>query len=244
MRIAFVLAALGLVLSGCVARDATSGEKAAALAAHPARVDGKAIGEWLRRRSALLICGAQPTAVEQLADGWQVVTVATPAGIGLASAVPIGASGCFLTSAHNLARRPIYVCVVTAEGMRWAPATVIDAGEAGDEPDDLALLRADLVVDAGFTLASALPRAGELVYAAGRGVSAGAVLGVRRCDDRRGEAVIYHDAPTRSGDSGGAVVDAMGRLVGVTSRITSSWHGWRVAAVRPSAALMARALAP
>nr|MBA3685778.1 trypsin-like peptidase domain-containing protein [Planctomycetota bacterium] len=65
-------------------------------------------------------------------------------------------------------------------------------------------------------------------------------LHVRPCPGEHSDAVVYHDAPTSAGDSGGPVVDGAGRLVGVTSRITSSWRGWRVAAVRPSAELLAR----
>ncbi|MBA3686580.1 MAG: hypothetical protein H0W72_15260, partial [Planctomycetes bacterium] len=165
--------AFALLGAGCVARDATEAEKSAAVARQaPVDIDGVPLRDWLQRRTALLVCGALPTAVEHDGERWQVTTPLAERGVGLACAVPIGTDGCFLTSAHNLRLRPVCVCVLTNQGPRWAEATVVAVGDAGVEGDDLAVVRADLPIAGGFELSDAPPRRGTVVYAAGQGVSA------------------------------------------------------------------------
>lgn len=119
-----------------------------------------------------------------------------------------------VTNCHVVANRP-FVAVV--EGNSGAPAEIVDA-----RPNDICLLRVR-----GMTLkpvAALRPsvelKVGERVYAIGnprgleRSLSEGLLSGVRM---RAGVRIVQSTAPISPGSSGGALFDAQGRLIGITT---------------------------
>jgi S1-C subfamily serine protease len=158
-----------------------------------------------------------------------------PAGAG--SAVVLTPDGFLLTSAHVVAGRD-----------RLGRATFVDGREIGfrvvgaDPLSDLALLRADAdqLVPAVLGDAARL-RVGQLVVAIGNphgfagSVTAGVVSALgRSLPARSGSAVrmidnvIQTDAALNPGNSGGALVDSFGRLVGVNTAVAGVGLGLAV----------------
>ena len=116
-----------------------------------------------------------------------------------------------------------------------APATVI----GNDPATDLAVLKADAVA-AGTTAHAQLDgkaavRPGQLVIAIGNPlgfastVSAGVVSALGRSLRGQGgrliDGVIQHTAPLNPGNSGGPLVDARGRVVGINTAIIARSQG-------------------
>jgi S1-C subfamily serine protease len=158
-----------------------------------------------------------------------------PAGAG--SAVVLTRDGFLITSAH-----------VVAGGDRGGRATFVDGRELGfavvgaDALSDLALLRAEVddLTPAVLGDASAL-RVGQLVVAIGNphgfagSVTAGVVSALGRSLPARSGAtvrmidnVIQTDAALNPGNSGGALVDSFGRLVGVNTAVAGVGLGLAV----------------
>jgi putative serine protease PepD len=145
------------------------------------------------------------------------------------SGVVFGADGHIVTNNHVVEGADT-VSVVFADGARY-PAQIV-----GTDPlTDLAVLRVerdDLTpIDVG---SSAALRIGEPAIAAGSPlgleggptVTAGIVSALnRRLDVTTGEplyGLVQTDAPISPGSSGGALVDAAGRLIGITTAIAVS----------------------
>ena len=89
-----------------------------------------------------------------------------------------------------------------------------------DEAADLALLRADLGVVPVFPWAPEVAEDDTVLVGGRRSPSAGRVLAVNPGHTTEEGAEIpswfvRHDAPVQDGDSGGAVGDELGRLIGV-----------------------------
>jgi S1-C subfamily serine protease len=159
----------------------------------------------------------------------------TPAGAG--SAVVLTPDGFLLTSAHVVAGRD-----------RLGRATFVDGREIGfrvvgaDPLSDLALLRADANDLAPAMLGDAARlRVGQLVVAIGNphgfagSVTAGVVSALgRSLPARSGSAlrmidnVIQTDAALNPGNSGGALVDSFGRVVGVNTAVAGVGLGLAV----------------
>jgi S1-C subfamily serine protease len=158
-----------------------------------------------------------------------------PAGAG--SAVVLTHDGFLITSAHVVAGRD-----------RGGRATFVDGREIGfavvgaDPLSDLALLRAeaDDLTPAGLGDASTL-RVGQLVVAIGNphgfagSVTAGVVSALGRSLPARAgttvrmiDNVIQTDAALNPGNSGGALVDSFGRLVGVNTAVAGVGLGLAV----------------
>jgi S1-C subfamily serine protease len=158
-----------------------------------------------------------------------------PAGAG--SAVVLTSDGFLITSAHVVAGRD-----------RSGRATFVDGREIGfnvvgaDPLSDLALLRAeaDDLVPAVLGDAASL-RVGQLVVAIGNphgfagSVTAGVVSALgRSLPARHGRAVrmidnvIQTDAALNPGNSGGALVDSFGHLVGVNTAVAGVGLGLAV----------------
>ena len=157
--------------------------------------------------------------------------------VGAGSAVVLTADGFLLTSAHVVAGRD-----------RQGRATFVDGRElsfriTGSDPlSDLAVLRADgdelqpaLLGDAAHL------RVGQLVVAIGNpqgfagSVTAGVVSALgRSLPARSGTAVrmidnvIQTDAALNPGNSGGALVDSFGRLVGINTAVAGVGLGLAV----------------
>jgi S1-C subfamily serine protease len=159
-----------------------------------------------------------------------------PAGAG--SGVVLTPDGFLLTSAH----------VVTGRSPRRGRATFVDGRDfafeiVGADPlSDLAVLRAEATDLAPATLGDAEAlRPGQLVVAIGNpngfagSVTAGVVSGVgRSLPARAGRAVrvidnvIQTDAALNPGNSGGALADSAGRVIGVNTAVAGVGLGLAV----------------
>lgn len=148
-----------------------------------------------------------------------VVTIRHDNGVG--SGVVYKPDGVIVTNAHVVGQQQ-QVRVVFADGSE-ADGRVTGS----DEVTDLAVVRVDRTGLPAVDIRSELPRAGETAFAIGsplgfentvtRGIISGigrqipvAVTGGRPLVD-----LIQTDAPISPGNSGGALIDAQGRLVGV-----------------------------
>jgi serine protease Do len=137
------------------------------------------------------------------------------------------ADGRVLTNAHNLRDRTTQVAF--ADG-RTAQAEVLGADPEGD----LAVLAVDTTGAAVAEWSAAPPAAGQVVFGAARGrqglrVTFGVVSGVdREFRGPRGRRItgsVEHTAPLARGSSGGPLVDADGRLLGInTNRIGDGFY--------------------
>ena len=173
--------------------------------------------------------------------------------LGMAAAVPVAEDGYFLTVAHAVdtaERITLVAWVEDAEfsGPRQATPRIVWAPATRRGPD-IALLHADfgsvesfemadrpyLAQPVGVTGSSAMMRmavdsgkGSELTRfssaAMGRVVKVGKARGGKQGPAYR---LIRHDAPTVHGDSGGALVDEQGNLLGVNATVhPPSWLAW------------------
>lgn len=164
------------------------------------------------------------------------LAVPTPRGTGAGSAVTFTDDGFLLTSAH------------VVEGSAGGVATFADGAEAGfdvvgsDPLSDLAVLRVRAASVAPAPLGDADQlRIGQLVVAVGNplglagSVTAGVVSGLgRSLPARHGrhirliDDVIQTDAALNPGNSGGALADSAGRVVGVNTAVAGYGLGLAV----------------
>jgi S1-C subfamily serine protease len=161
------------------------------------------------------------------------VTVRTRAGAGMGSASVFTADGFLLTSAH------------VVQGARDITVTFADGTQTGadvigrDPASDLAVLRARGKAPAPVPLGDASNlRVGQLVVALGNphglagSVSAGIVSALGRSlptvAGRVVDEVIQTDAALNPGNSGGALADSAGRLVGVNTAVAGVGLGLAV----------------
>ena len=151
----------------------------------------------------------------------EVVTVLIPSG-GVGSGVIYRSDGVILTNEH-VVRGNRDVQIAFADGTR-DPGTVI-----GEDPDtDLALVRVQRKDLPTASFQTALPQVGALDVVLGsplgfsNSVTAGIVSGLHRSIPgavQESPALIdllQTDAPISPGNSGGAVVDAHGKVIGIT----------------------------
>jgi S1-C subfamily serine protease len=152
---------------------------------------------------------------------------------GAGSAVAISPDGFLLTSAHVVAGG--------AEGTAsFADGSVTDFEIVGADPlSDLAVIRVRTTPPRTAVLGDADQlRVGQLVVAVGNplgfsgSVSAGVVSALGRSlatragrTDRVIENVIQTDAALHPGNSGGALADAGGRVVGINTALVGHWFG-------------------
>ena len=147
--------------------------------------------------------------------------VAVLAGGGEGSGVIWDEDGTIVTNAHVVGAAD-EVVVAFADGKR-APAQVV----ATDEVVDIAVLRAERDQLPPATFSQDLPAVGELAIAMGNPlgfentVTAGIISGVRRAIPGSGLQtqslvdLIQTDAPISPGNSGGALVNGAGEVVGI-----------------------------
>lgn len=155
----------------------------------------------------------------------------------VAAVVPATGDGYFLTAAHAIAGTSQVIVAMTRDGghvrARSASARVVWTRPDPRLHPDLALLHADLGLVDPFEMAEA-PSPGDLIILTGSGgdraTAAGGVLSLREIaagQDGSAFQLVRHNAPSMKGDSGGALVDLQGRLIGINADIhPPSWLGW------------------
>lgn len=193
---------------------------------NPARPEGQSDIDLLDAYSRAVI-----RVVETI--GPAVVAVARGRGQesgGVGSGAVISSDGLALTNSHVVEgqRR---VVVTTHDG------DTLDAAIVGDDPaTDLALLRlaARDLPAAGLGESAGL-RVGQLVIAVGNpfgfqstvttGVVSAQGRSLRSQQGRLIENVVQHTAPLNPGNSGGPLVDSLGRVVGINTAIIAMAQG-------------------
>jgi S1-C subfamily serine protease len=159
---------------------------------------------------------------------------------GAGSGVVITPDGYLLTNQHVVnGARHVRVAFVDGRG--------VDAEVVGeDEATDLAVVRALASGLPSATLSAGDPlRVGQLAIAVGNPygfqstVSAGVVSALGRAlRSRRGrliEDIVQHTAPLNPGNSGGPLVDARGRVVGINTAIIAVAQGIGFSVPAPTA---------
>lgn len=162
-----------------------------------------------------------PDLVARIERGVVVVVVADGRGV-----IASQGSGFFLDLVHVVTNRHVLdgerAEIVLHDGRRFPVESVV----ADDAANDLALLRVAIPQDAGHApleLADATPRKGDdvLVLGAPRGLdfslSRGVVSAIRPIDGMSTSPLIQIDAAISPGSSGGPVVNALGKVIGVAS---------------------------
>jgi putative serine protease PepD len=160
-----------------------------------------------------------------------VVTIAAPVAGGTAegSGVVVRADGLIITNNHVVSGANGTIRVTFSDG-HVARASVVTA----DSTRDLALLRVSLSGLTPLSLGdSAALQVGDEVFAVGNPLGLGTSVseGIVSALDRsltgiRGQAgqsgLIQTDAAVNEGNSGGALIDDAGRLIGITNAIATS----------------------
>ncbi len=151
--------------------------------------------------------------------------------LGLGSGVIVSSDGFILTNNHVIADAD-ELTVVLFDGKEY-PAKVVGA----DPKTDVAVVKIDAVGLPAVTFAdSDKLRVGDVVFAIGNPLDVGETVtmgivsakgrNVGILDEVEGyEDFIQTDAAINMGNSGGALVDAKGRLVGINSAIVSPSRG-------------------
>jgi Do/DeqQ family serine protease len=148
---------------------------------------------------------------------------------GLGSGVIVSGDGYILTNAHVI--NGAEEIVVELSGQRNLPAKLVGS----DPPSDLALLKIEQGGLSALALAdSDKVQVGDVVLAIGNplGIGQTVTMGIISAKSRRTglsngsfEDFLQTDAPINRGNSGGALVDGNGSLVGINSQILSPSGG-------------------
>ncbi len=150
-----------------------------------------------------------------------------PDSLGQGSGVVVGAEGYILTN-HHVVRDAHEIRVTLSDGRRL-PATRVGV----DSLTDLALLKvdADHLVPADWGDSDKLP-VGSLIWAVGSpfGLDRSLSFGILSAKNRGGVAGSPHqdflqtDAAVNPGNSGGPLIDAAGRVVGINTAIVGQTY--------------------
>ena len=155
----------------------------------------------------------------------------------VAAVVPVASDGYFLTAAHAIGGSSQVIVVITNDSDRMrahtASARVVwISPDRGIHPD-LAVLHAEVGLIEPFEVAET-PAPEDVVIQTGSGVreqtSVGRVLAVSKTIEGRNGSMyqlVRHDAPSMKGDSGGALADLRGHLIGINADIhPPAWLAW------------------
>jgi serine protease DegQ len=207
LAVAVVTAALVLAVSSC-----TGVGREPAAAAPPPRTAGNSSGQPSKAFEQI------PDVVSKVQTS--VVTIITSKGLG--SGVVWSADGVIVTDEHVVSGSK-RVEVAFADGRR-----VSGTVGAGDPVTDLAVVQASRKGLPPATFQKQLPRVGDLAIAMGsplgfeNTVTAGIISGLHREIPGSGQQtqslvdLIQTDAPISPGNSGGAVVNANGQVIGIS----------------------------
>jgi serine protease Do len=150
---------------------------------------------------------------------------------GLGSGVVVSADGYILTN-HHVVNGADTMTVDFADGRTFRAKLV-----GSDEPSDLAVLKIDATNLKTLALGNSdQTEVGDVVLAVGNplGVGETVTMGIvsakgRQTDNERGDRTyqdfIQTDAPINQGNSGGALVNMKGELIGINSQIVSPSQG-------------------
>jgi S1-C subfamily serine protease len=187
---------------------------------------------------------AVTAAVERAGPSVVHVAVRGTRGQGSGSGVVVSPDGLVLTNSH-VAEGAAQILVTTVEGR------TLQARLVGEDPEtDLALLRTEQ--DAGVAPAqlgaSGALRVGQVAVAIGNPlgfsftVTAGVVSALGRTLPGRGgrpiEDLVQTDAALNPGNSGGALVDSAGRVIGISTAIIAGAQGLCFAVAADTARLV------
>jgi S1-C subfamily serine protease len=175
------------------------------------------------RRFAAVVVADEQGVVDATNERW----MRRPASMEVegGSAVPIAADGYFLTADHVLARaggKRVSILLRREGRIQAFPARIVWRIRGGD----LALLHAAVETKEYYRWTPGdrwLPRGTPVMHAGiatGFASSSGKLLTALAPDASLGGTQRFkHDIPLEPGDSGGPVVDANGRLVGINSAV-------------------------
>ena len=195
---------------------------------------GLSISEIQQNEVRAMACKVNPQVVEVIASGfgatlgqeYESVAMATP-GPSVGSGVIVSADGYIMTNRHVIKGGPRLITVVLHFNGK-ADETVPAELKGQDERTDLALLKIEKTGLPFFQRNSTTYQQGETVYAfgsphgVGNSMSKGIVsAGVRQVNESDPTDYIQTDAAINQGNSGGALVDIQGRLVGINTFILS-----------------------
>jgi serine peptidase DegS len=139
----------------------------------------------------------------------------------LGSGVIVNSDGYVLTNYHVI-KAATNISAVLPDGRSVAAKIV-----GSDEETDLAVLKLDVWNQAAIPIADKPAAVGDVVLAIGnpfgldKTVTMGIVSAIGRINPTTGEDFIQTDASINSGNSGGALVNAYGELVGINSNTWS-----------------------
>jgi serine protease DegQ len=142
------------------------------------------------------------------------------------SAVVIRRDDGLLLTNHHVVREASRVLLRFPDG-REAEATVLGS----DEPTDIAVLKTAMGSLVELHVSASEARVGDLVLAVGypfaleQTVTQGIISGLGRTLGREFTEFIQTDAAINTGNSGGALVDSTGRLIGINTAIYSRSGG-------------------
>ncbi|OFW20893.1 MAG: hypothetical protein A3H97_10385, partial [Acidobacteria bacterium RIFCSPLOWO2_02_FULL_65_29] len=146
---------------------------------------------------------------------------------GLGSGVVVSGDGYILTN-HHVVDGAESITVDFSDGRTFKAKTI-----GSDEPSDLAVLKIDATNLQTLALANSdAVQVGDVVLAVGNplGVGQTVTMGIvsakgRQTDGDSYQDFIQTDAPINQGNSGGALVNLKGELVGINSQILSPSQG-------------------
>jgi S1-C subfamily serine protease len=168
-----------------------------------------------------------------------LVRVGVRGMLGVGSGIIVHPAGLILTNAHVVRGEPVRIRL--ADGREF-PAQVVSRDPAAD----LAVLLIGAADLPALELAPATPPPGSPVLALGHpwGVEAAASFGVvtGSSADETGREWVLVNLRLRPGNSGGPLVDAAGRVVGINTIMTGAETGAAVS-VRAARAFLKRVLA-
>lgn len=223
-------------LPGCLLRPTTKQREDSL--PRETKISGEAPQGFIEKRTAFVITGIEGAKVTPYLDNPlnvhvdMKVTKNGKGGVGTATA--IDQRGYFLTAAHAVDPDRMFVAISDGSRIRFEKARVVWKGSAGNKNSfDIAIIYAPVTPVAVFEWAAeATPD--EEVFAAGpKDLKAlrfeltlihGKIIDSAAMTSPQEWIRVQTTAPVRDGDSGGPLMDAGGKLIGITFLGSTNWH--------------------